>query len=267
MRTTIDSHGLRLAADARPGPGLPLVLVHGSGGGLHSWAPVTARLDGARETWTYARRGFAPSDPCRGPKTFPDDVDDLQAVITAAGGRAHVVGMSSGATVALHHALARPDAVASLALFEPPLFAAGAALRPALDAYRALVDDGRVGAAQRVFAAQVARVPAEMLGPDPDDLDAVPPDAPALTEALADLHDVEAMAADDGDLSRWAGVRAPVLLMQGADTWDPMPRTMDDLAAVLPDVTRVRWEGQTHFAAFVAPDLVVAALEEFLPRP
>lgn len=44
-----------------------------------------------------------------------------------------------------------------------------------------------------------------------------------------------------------------------------MPRTMDALAATLPQVTRVRWEGQTHFAAFVAPELVVATLQEFLP--
>ena len=267
MRLTIDSRGARVVAERRPGRGVPLVLVHGSGGGLHSWAPVVGLLPDRYETWVYARRGFAPSDPRAEATTFADDVADLQAVIDAAGGRAHVVGMSHGATVGLHHALARPDAVVTLSLFEPPLFAAGPRLAPALDEYRAHVDAGRATAAQRVFAARAAQVPAELLGPEPADLGARTADEDALVEAVADLHDLESMGADDGDLARWAGVRAPVLLMEGADTWQPMPRTMDALAEVLPQVTRVRWEGQTHFAAFVRPDLVVAALEEFLPAP
>lgn len=113
--------GARLAAERRPGTGVPLVLVHGSGGGLRSWAPVVEQLPADIEAWRYARRGFAPSSPCAGPKAVKDDVADLDAVIIAVGGRAHVVGMSYGGTVALHHALSRPHAVEILSLFEPAL--------------------------------------------------------------------------------------------------------------------------------------------------
>lgn len=51
--------------------------------------------------------------------------------------------------------------------------------------------------------------------------------------------------------------------MQGADTWEPMPTTMNALAAALPAARRVIWPGQSHFATVTAPDLVADALREF----
>lgn len=56
----------------------------------------------------------------------------------------------------------------------------------------------------------------------------------------------------------------PVLLLQGAQTWDPMPATLDALAAVLPRVERVIWSGQAHFATRAAPQLVADTLRDFL---
>lgn len=54
----------------------------------------------------------------------------------------------------------------------------------------------------------------------------------------AGLHDLAAMAADDGDVQRWAGIGVPALLMQDADSWLPIPKTMQQLADVLPQVKR-----------------------------
>jgi pimeloyl-ACP methyl ester carboxylesterase len=84
--------------------------------------------------------------------------------------------------------------------------------------------------------------------------------------AAGSQHDLEAMAADDGDERRWAVVDVPTLLMQGAETWDPMPATMDRLAATLPRVERVVWAGQAHFASSTAPDLVAETLRGFFAR-
>ena len=56
----------------------------------------------------------------------------------------------------------------------------------------------------------------------------------------------------------------PTLLMQGADTWNPIPETMDELAAALPYVRRVRFPGQMHFAPSTAPELVADTLRDFL---
>lgn len=258
--------GTRLVAQ-RTGRGRPVVLVHGSAGGLGSWNPVVSLLEDGFELWVYARRGYPPSDAVRQPKTYADDVSDLHAVLAAAGGSAHVVGGSYGATVALHAAAMDDTPIRSLALFEPPLFAAGAAAVAALGPYRDLLDTGDLDAASRVFAEQVAHVPAAILDTT-GEIVAVPADparrAAATAEAWGCLRDLEAMAADTEEVARWAAITIPVLLIQGGETWAPMPATMNALADVLPKATRVVLPGQSHFATHTAPELVAAALREFL---
>lgn len=155
----------------------------------------------------------------------------------------------------------------SLALFEPPLFAAGPQVVAVLERYRDLVSAGAIFAASRLFAEQVTRVPAEIL-------DALTPagrsqmdpaqEAAATAEAVGCLHDLEALGADTLDISRWAGADVPVLLMQGADTWAPMPATMDALAGTLPRVSRAVWRGQSHFATHTARELFAETLRRFL---
>ena len=73
------------------------------------------------------------------------------------------------------------------------------------------------------------------------------------------------MAADTADVDRWTDITVPVLLMQGSETWAPMPTTMDTLAATLPHVTRATLDGQSHFAIHTAPDLFTRTFVEFLP--
>jgi pimeloyl-ACP methyl ester carboxylesterase len=242
------------------GSGKPLVLVHPSSGGLDSFNPIAPLLDG-HELWTYARRGYAPSNGCPRPKTFADDVADLQAVLTAGGGHADVLGASYGATVALHAARADSSGIRSLVLFEPPLFAAGSALDDTLARYRAYLQKDALATAARLFAAEVAQVPGPLL----DGLTATGDDGTVdRAEAVGCLHDLEAMAADTSDIDRWADITVPVLLMQGTETWPPMPATMTALAGTLPRVTRAFLDGQAHFATHTAPDLFARTVTEFL---
>ncbi len=72
------------------------------------------------------------------------------------------------------------------------------------------------------------------------------------------------MAADDGDVGRWSAVSLPTLVGQGADTWAPMPATMDRLAAALPRAERVVLAGQARFATSTAPGLVAGTPRRFL---
>ncbi|MER7334527.1 MULTISPECIES: alpha/beta hydrolase [unclassified Micromonospora] len=255
--------GTRLVV-RRAGAGDPVVLLHGSGGGLHSWAPVAGRLAGSYELWMPARRGYGPSDVPPGRKSFKDEVADLMAVTEAAGQPVHLVGGSYGATLALHAAAAEPGRLRSLAVFEPPLFAAGESIAPLLARYQAAF--GRDDAGE-MFAVlnEVTRVPPPIVAafaaaagdqrPDPIE---------ARRSALGWLHDLEALADDSPDAARWSSITVPTLLMQGADTWEPMPTTMNALAAALPAARRVSWPGQSHFATMTAPDLVADALREFL---
>jgi pimeloyl-ACP methyl ester carboxylesterase len=90
-----------------------------------------------------------------------------------------------------------------------------------------------------------------------------PDPAEARRSAIGWRHDLEALAGDGTDPARWSSITVPTLLMQGADTWEPMPTTMNALAAALPAARRIIWPGQSHFATMTAPDLVADALGEF----
>lgn len=246
------------------GSGPAVVMVHGSGGGLHSWQPVAEHLAGRFELWTPARRGYAPSGPGRSPKRFADEVEDLKALIATIGRPVHLVGMSYGATVALHAAAAGLP-VRSLVLWEPPLYAAGEELAPVLGEFEELTANGDRRRADRLLAEKVARVPAALLDlMDAGESTAGEPDNEP-DEAPGWCRDLESMAADSVDVERWSMVTVPTLLMRGADTWQPMPATLDRLATVLPDVTYTTFPGQMHFAPSVVPEAVAAEIARFLP--
>lgn len=236
------------------GSGPPVVFVHGSNGDLNSWAAIGARLTGYQVV-RYSRRNHQPSAVGPAPNSFTAEADDLQTVLRAVG-RAHVVGGSYGATVALHAARADADQIASLALFEPPLLQSGAHLAPVLERYQMLFTTVRYADALELFLREAARMPAELLADGP----AIPDDPVAAMSALADL---EAMAGDDADTQRWTTIEVPVLLMQGGQSWSPLPEGMDLLAAALPHAERVVWPDESHFATATVPDQFAAALQTF----
>ena len=101
------------------GSGPRVVLVHGSvmGGDL-CWMAQTPLA----ERWTLVklnRRGFGNSPPAGG-EDFEVDADQIAGLIEDGD---HVVGFSYGGIVALLAAAQRPDAIASLAVLDPPAFA------------------------------------------------------------------------------------------------------------------------------------------------
>ncbi|WP_327654041.1 alpha/beta fold hydrolase [Streptomyces sp. NBC_00483] len=255
------------------GSGPPVVMVHCSGGGLHSWEPVAELLADRYEVWTPVRRGYAPSGPGRSPKSFADEVADLDALISKIGRPVHVVGMSYGANVALHAAVAGLP-VRSLVLWEPPLFAVGDELAPVLEEFQELTAKGEQRRADRLLAEKVARIPAALLDMmDAGDSDDTEPGTERDTERDAEpdeapgwCRDLESLIADSADVERWSDVTVPTLLMRGADTWHPMPETLDRLATALPQVTYTTLPGQMHFAPSLVPDVVAAQIADFLPH-
>jgi pimeloyl-ACP methyl ester carboxylesterase len=80
----------------------------------------------------YHRRGYGASDPAPASMTLEEHADDCRAVLLHAGvSRAHVVGHSFGALVALQLALDAPDLVGTLTLLEAGVFVGDSA-----DSYR-----------------------------------------------------------------------------------------------------------------------------------
>jgi len=120
MQTATSADGTTIAYEAA-GCGPPLVLVGGAFNDRRSPSaglPLAARLSGDHTVVCYDRRGRGDSGDT--PPYAPErEVDDLAAVIAAAGRSAAVFGHSSGAALALRAAAAGAGATA-LVLFEPP---------------------------------------------------------------------------------------------------------------------------------------------------
>jgi pimeloyl-ACP methyl ester carboxylesterase len=128
MTTTakaVSSDGTQIAYDRR-GSGPPLVLVDGAfcRRGFGPMPKIAPLLATSFTVLNYDRRGRGDSGDAA-PYALARELDDLDAVIAAAGdGPAHVFGISSGAMLALR-AAARGARIARLVVYEPPLVLAG----------------------------------------------------------------------------------------------------------------------------------------------
>jgi pimeloyl-ACP methyl ester carboxylesterase len=118
----ISTNGAEFEVD-EAGTGEPLLLIHGSIIGdaykpLLSESALTSRY----RVIQYHRRGFCGSSRPPRPFTIPEEAQDALAILRrACGESAHVAGHSYGGLIGLQLALDAPEAVHSLALFEPAL--------------------------------------------------------------------------------------------------------------------------------------------------
>jgi pimeloyl-ACP methyl ester carboxylesterase len=122
---TVESRDGTTIAYETGGEGPPLILVDGAlchrevGGSR----PLAERLADHFTVYSYDRRGRGESGDTA-PFAVEREVEDLEALIEAAGGSARVYGISSGAALALE-AAARGAAISELVLYEPPFIADG----------------------------------------------------------------------------------------------------------------------------------------------
>jgi pimeloyl-ACP methyl ester carboxylesterase len=101
------------------GSGDPVVLIHAFSVDRRMWAPQIAALERRFRVIRYDLRGHgnsaAPSEPY-------SPHDDLRSVLDTVGvGRATLVGLSAGSTLAIDFAIAYPDRVRKLVLASPGL--------------------------------------------------------------------------------------------------------------------------------------------------
>lgn len=161
-----------------------------------------------------------------------------------------LIGHSMGATVALRIAVAAPEAVRSLTLIEPVLFAAAPdmandGLLDQLDALLAAGDDAK---AARAFLAIWGGI----------DWQAQTPTAKArLTRQIRLVQASNAaLRSDSANILREGGLEAidaPVLIVMGGDSPAVIPAIADALAARLPDVGRAQVPGAGHMLPITHP--------------
>lgn len=114
---------------------------------------LAEELCGTFTVYTYDRRGRGESGPGSSPYAVEREVEDLAAVIQAAGGEAHVFGASSGGALALE-AAGSGVPIGRLAVYEVPFIVDDT--HPGNDPrlperLQALVEEGRRGEAVKTF--------------------------------------------------------------------------------------------------------------------
>jgi pimeloyl-ACP methyl ester carboxylesterase len=101
-----------------------VIALHCSGGGAGQWCTLAETLGGGYEVAAPEHYGCESAGPWSGEHAFAlaDEAARTIALIDEAGAKVHLVGHSYGGGVALNVALARPDRIASMALYEPSAF-------------------------------------------------------------------------------------------------------------------------------------------------
>jgi pimeloyl-ACP methyl ester carboxylesterase len=259
METVTSQDGTAIAFD-RLGSGPAVVLVTGGSVDRGSNAALADRLAANYSVLNYDRRGRGPSGDTQ-PYSMQREIEDIAAVIEAAGGTAHLYGSSSGAALALE-AAAAGVAIAKLALWEPPYIVGDDRPRPpanTAEIYSKFVAEGRRGDAVEYFMSTVVGMPegfAAFARTQP-----WWPAQEALAHTLA--YDATVMGDYTLPLETAARVRVPTLIASGTASFPWIANTAKALAAVIPGARTASLEGQSHDVSATA---LAPVLEEFFGR-
>jgi len=207
----------------------------------------------------YDRRGRGDSTDTQ-PYALVREIEDIEALISAAGGSASLFGISSGAALALEAALALGSKVRKLAMYEAPYnddSTARQAWREYVKQLGELLAAGRGGDAVGLFMMLVG-MPADQL----EGMRQHPmwPMWEAVAPTLA--YDHIAALGEDASVptERATQLIVPALIMDGSESYPFMHVTALALANAIPYAQHCTLEGQTHE---VTPQALAPVLTEF----
>ena len=252
-----------------------LLLLHSSGATHRQWRPLIAQLGQswrilAPDLFGYGdtpmpQSGSRSSSPRR--SIVQDELDLLGALLQQQStGPVHVVGHSYGGAVALELALQHSGRIASLAVYEPVMFAllrdsqqqaAWSEIAQVAQRQVELVAAGNLrGAASHFIGYWVA----------PGAFEAMP-EAMQATVAAG----MPKVAAEFGEVLRrrdaqpdFSTLTMPVLLLCGSATTVAVRGVVAELRRLLPAPRFVQVEGAVHMAPVQQPELVNPLLVDFL---
>jgi pimeloyl-ACP methyl ester carboxylesterase len=261
--TVISADGTRIAYDT-VGSGEPVILV----GGVFSYRAwpqprqLAQLLSGRFTVVNYDRRGRGDSGDTK-PYAVEREIEDIDALIEAVGGSAHVCGWSSGGVLALKAAVAG-SAVERLAVYEPPFVVPGSAHVPPEDfvsQLNRLVEAGRRSDAAKYYFAEVMGMPRLMVR-------AVPLMRRPWKRIKTVAHTAayEAAVVEDNLRGRplraeqWAPAKLPTLVVNGEKSDALLHHAARALLDVLPNGRHVVLAGQGHNVSMKA---LAPVLDEF----
>ena len=260
MSTVTSRDGTTIGYE-RIGEGPPLIVVDGALCYREMGpSPEIARLLARRFTvYTYDRRGRGESGNTL-PWSHEREVDDLAALVEAAGGVAYLLGFSSGAALALDAAARLP--VPKVAVYEPPFIVDDSRTPVPEDFIPGLhrcLAQGRRGEAVKRFMRLVG-MPGLLVAVAP-----LFPNWKKLTDVAHTLpYDLTIMDGTQSGRalpgSRWAGLTRPSLVLDGGKSPRWMRNGVGSLANLLPASRYRTLPGQNHM---VKAEVLAPALVEF----
>ncbi len=256
MRTVISKDGTPIAFD-QSGEGPPIILVVGAFNERSTGAPLAAQLSNHFTVFNYDRRGRGASGNTL-PYAIAREVEDIEALITEAGGSASVVGYSSGALLALK-AAASNLAISRLALYEPPFLLDDGFPQLAQEIsvqLSELIALGRRGDAVELYQTELVGIPAEIVAqlrhaPFRPALEHI---AHTLVYDATLLGDMEVLA------QQLSSITVPTLVISGGNSQAMLRSATQTLAYALPSAQHRSLEGQTHD---IVPAVLAPVLEAF----
>jgi pimeloyl-ACP methyl ester carboxylesterase len=251
------------------GHGAPVVLVDGAlcHRALGPMAELAALLAERFRVFYYDRRGRGDSGD-RAPYAVEREVEDLQAVIEAAGGSAFVYGISSGAALSLR-AAASGLSIHKLALYETP-FVIDQTRPPIPHDYiprlKNALAHGRRGEAVKLFLTQAVRVPAPIvllmpLMPAWSKLKAAAHTLVHDSEILGDTGSGKPLPAELTTLM--SSIHMPTLVMGGGKSPAWLQHAVEAVAKGIPHAKLRMLDGQTHQ---VSAKVLAPVLKEFFTQ-
>lgn len=256
-----------VAAAAAP----TLLLLHSSGASHRQWRQLVAQLGQnwrilAPDLFGYRDTPMPEATPSVRRSIVQDEMDLLGALLQQADGPVHVVGHSYGGAIGIELALLHPERIASLAVYEPVMFAL---LR---DSEQQAAWSEIAQVAQRqvdlVAAGNLRAAASHFIGywTAPGGYEAMPE---AMQETVAagmpkvadEFREVLRRRDAPPDFSR---LTMPVLLLCGSHTTTAARGVVAELRRLLPAPRFVEVAGGRHMAPLQQPDLVNPLLADFL---
>jgi pimeloyl-ACP methyl ester carboxylesterase len=261
MRTVSSSDGTTIAYD-RYGEG-PLVILVGGAMSHRRFKKMVELAEQLSERCTvinYDRRGRGDSDEA-GPFAMQREIEDIAALIEAAGGRASLWGWSSGGALALRAAGA-DIGVQRLSVYEAPFMVDRDGKLPTED-YSQRLDElvaaGDRGGAVKHFMKNVIRIPAPFVALMPlmpmwKELKAKALTLPYDWAALGE-HNMHGRPLEPAE---WASVTVPTLVVHGSKSPINLKHGARALAEVLPNAELRQVAGNHNFKLKVLAPVLAA---------
>jgi pimeloyl-ACP methyl ester carboxylesterase len=258
MKTIQSKDGTTLAYDVY-GSGPALILISGATC-FRSFEPVLYDAKVFAEEFTvynYDRRGRGDSGNTL-PYSIEREVEDIEAMIDAAGGTAYVYGHSSGAILALEAAMRLGDKVSKLVMYDLSYVHDEAdqnEFKELSQGLYALLDNDENEKAISLFLEGIG-IPKEVIA----GMQQSPQWATMIALAPTLAYDTT-LASDLPPIERASRLTTPAQIIVGEESPATIHEVANQLIEAIPNVKYTKLAGQDHMAN---PEVVLPVLSSFL---